>query len=198
MFKRFSSQLAPTDTQPSRSSVQDQRSQVIEPPQQPYQPVQQSTQEPMDTSLPQAASAIKKRLKGIKGTASITPSTIKAIVSPSPPLPQPLPQSESPLQRLKKDDYGTEDQLTFLHLKHVQLFKSIVFIEEKDLPVGGRVKWFEKQRAEKGSHPFQVDLIRQGYQLPFRDHPKLSRNPCIISGYIDIDKENALSTFILN
>ena len=66
-----------------------------------------NTLESMDTSIPQAAAAIKKGLKGVKGSASIAPSTIKGIVSPPPP-PVAQPLSESPLQRLEKGDYGLE------------------------------------------------------------------------------------------
>ena len=113
MFKRFSSQSAPTDTQASQPFTQAHPSQVVEPPQQPNQRVQPLSQEPMDTSIPQAVSVIKEGLKGIKGTASIAPSTIKAIVSPSPPLPQPQSQSESPLQRLEKCDYSAEGLSTY-------------------------------------------------------------------------------------
>ena len=66
MFKRFSSQSAPTDTQASQPSVHTQPSQVVEPPQQLNQPVQQSNQEPMDTSMPQATSAIKKQTRNFQ------------------------------------------------------------------------------------------------------------------------------------
>ena len=89
MFKKFSSQPTPADNQASQPSVQAQPSWVIEPPQQPSQPVQTPVPEPMNTSIQQGASAIKKGLKGIKGSAFIAPSTIKEIVSPPPP---PLPQ----------------------------------------------------------------------------------------------------------
>ena len=67
----------------------------------------------------------------------------------------------------------------------VQLVKSLVSIQEtiKDLPVGGRIKWFVKQWEERGAHPFQVDVIQQ-----------LSRSQYIISGYSDVNKNNALST----
>ena len=62
----------------------------------------------MDNSFLQTT--IKKGLKGLKGSASIVPCTIKAIVSPPPPPPttQLQPQSESSLQRLEKGDYGLE------------------------------------------------------------------------------------------
>ena len=81
----------------------------------------------------------------------------------------------------------------------VQLVKFPVSILEntKDLPVGGRLKWFAKQWKIQGAHPFQVNLLKVGYRLPFKEHPKLSRTPCIVSGYSEVDKNNALSTSIL-
>ena len=77
MFKKFSP--APSDRTASQPSVQAQTQQTNQPV--PIPP------EPMDTSFPQIT--IKKGLKGIKGSASIAPSTIKAIVSPPPPPPPP-------------------------------------------------------------------------------------------------------------
>ena len=104
MFKKFS---PPTDTQASKATSQAHPSQVVDAPQQPIPPVQSPPPEPMDTSISQAASTIKKGLKGIKGSSTIASSTIKAVVSPTPPpLIQPQTQSESPLQRLEKGDYG--------------------------------------------------------------------------------------------
>ena len=103
MFKKFSP--APLDSTATFSSVQAQPSQVDQT-QQVNQPVP-NPPEPMDTSFPH--NTIKKGLKGVKGSASIAPSTIKAIVSPPPPpTTQPQPQTESPLQRLEKGDYGVE------------------------------------------------------------------------------------------
>ena len=101
MFKKFSP--APSDSAASQPSVQAQTSQVAQTQQQTNKPVP-TPPEPMDTSFPQAI--IKKGLKGVKGSASIAPSTIKAIVSPPlpPPTTQPQPQSEFPLQRLEKGD----------------------------------------------------------------------------------------------
>ena len=65
----------------------------------------------------------------------------------------------------------------------VQLVKVLIYIQEniKDIPVGGRLKWFVTQWKEQGSHPVQLDLLRQGYRLLFKEDPKLSRTPCILS-----------------
>ena len=64
--------------------------------------------------------------------------------------------------------------------------------------MGGRLKWFVKQWEQQGAHPFHLDILKQGYRLPFKDHPQLSRTPCIHSGYNKIDKDSALSSSILD
>ena len=74
-------------------------------------------------------------------------------------------------------------------------FKS-VFIQEKDLPVGGRLRQFLPEWEKHGSHQLITGLIRDGYKLPFRECPNLSRVPCIISSYAGFDKQNALWTSI--
>ena len=63
MLKKFSSQPTHADNQASLPSIQAQPGWVVRPPQQPTQPVQTAVPEPMDTSIPQAASAIRKWLK---------------------------------------------------------------------------------------------------------------------------------------
>ena len=76
--------------------------------------------------------------------------------------------------------------------KQVQL-KS-VYIQEKaqNLPVGGRLRQFLPEWEKQGSRQLIIGLIRDGYKLPFRERPKLSRVPCIISSYAGFDKQNAL------
>ena len=72
-------------------------------------------------------------------------------------------------------------------------FKS-VFIPEKDLPVGGRLRQFLPEWDKHGSHRLITGLIRDRYKLPFRERPNLSRVPCIISSYAGFDKQSALWT----
>ena len=74
-------------------------------------------------------------------------------------------------------------------------FKS-VFIPEKDLPVGGRLRQFLPEWEKHGSHRLITGLIRDGYKLPFRERPNLFRVPCIISSYAGFDKQSALWTSI--
>ena len=76
------------------------------------------------------------------------------------------------LERLK-----TPTPLEGVKRLSVQLVKSI---QEKinDLPVGGRLKWFLKLEG-KGFSSFSSGSHLTGLSLPFREHPKLSRCPCI-------------------
>ena len=56
-------------------------------------------------------------------------------------------------------------------------------VQEKlqNLPVGGRLRQFLPERERLGSHQLITGLIRDGYKLPFRECPNLSRVPCIVS-----------------
>ena len=77
----------------------------------------------------------------------------------------------------------------------------IVFIQdqvqnENNLKVGSRLKLFLPVWKNLGAHHSIQNLIAEGYKLPFRERPKLSRTPCIISGFSDLNKQSALSSAI--
>ena len=77
----------------------------------------------------------------------------------------------------------------------------IVFIQDQvqkrtNLTVGSRLKSFLPVWKTLGAHRSILNLIVEGYKLPFREHPKLSRIPCITSGFADFNKQSALSTAI--
>ena len=73
-----------------------------------------------------------------------------------------------------------------------------VSIQEKsDSPqVGGRLQLFLQEWIRQGAHSSIIQLIQNGYCLPFRERPKLSRTPCINSGYSGSIKQSALLTSI--
>ena len=52
----------------------------------------------------------------------------------------------------------------------------------KDPPVGGRLQLFWQVWLSLGSNPRVVSILREGYQLPFKERPPLARFPVIISG----------------
>ena len=63
-------------------------------------------------------------------------------------------------------------------------------------PIGGRLKGFVHQWVLLGAHQHQINIISDGYSLPFRTRPVLSRHPVIISGYRDDSKDHALYSSI--
>ena len=66
----------------------------------------------------------------------------------------------------------------------------------QNLPVGGRLRQFLPEWERLGSHRLITGLIRDGYKLPFRERPNLSRVRCTVSSYAGFDKQNALWTSI--
>ena len=70
----------------------------------------------------------------------------------------------------------------------------ILPIREKlqNLPVGGRLRQFLPEWERLGSHRLITGLIRDGYKLPFRECPNLSRVSCIVSSYAGSNKQSAL------
>ena len=57
----------------------------------------------------------------------------------------------------------------------------------------GRLRHFLAQWEHQGAHRSILSLLRDGYKLPFREHPNLSRVP---SGYAGSDRKSALLTSI--
>ena len=52
-----------------------------------------------------------------------------------------------------------------------------------NLPVGARLQNFSKIWSDLGASPKAVQILKEGYTLPFRTRPNLSRNPTVISCY---------------
>ena len=67
---------------------------------------------------------------------------------------------------------------------------------KRERTVGSRLKSFLPAWNNLGAHRSIQNLIAEGYKLPFREPPKLSRIPCITSGFADFNKQSALSTAI--
>ena len=53
----------------------------------------------------------------------------------------------------------------------------------RNTPVGGRLQKFWQVWLSQGSNPRVVSILREGYSLPFKVKPPLSRSPVIVSGY---------------
>ena len=51
------------------------------------------------------------------------------------------------------------------------------------LPVGGRLQLFWRTWASRGLSPRVVSILKEGYALPFKIKPPLTRSPMIVSSY---------------
>ena len=54
-----------------------------------------------------------------------------------------------------------------------------------DLPVGTRLQNYWQTWLDLGAGPKVVQILREGYTLPFRIRPKLTRAPTVISCYVN-------------
>ena len=61
-----------------------------------------------------------------------------------------------------------------------------------EISVGGRLQSFWQVWQRLGSNPRVVSVLRDGYNLPFRERPQLSRFPLIVSKYASPCKSKAL------
>ena len=75
-------------------------------------------------------------------------------------------------------------------------FKSVYIQKSERSASGGQIKAVPSGVGKHGSHRLITGFIRERYKLPFREHPNLSRVPCIISSYAGFNKQNALWTSI--
>ena len=62
------------------------------------------------------------------------------------------------------------------------LFAPNVTCVVKNPPVGGRLQLFWQVWLSLGSNPRVVSILREEYQLPFKERPPLARFPVIVSG----------------
>ena len=56
---------------------------------------------------------------------------------------------------------------------------------ESNLPVGARLQNFWQIWLDLGAGPKVVQILKEGYTLPFRTWPNLTRSPTIISCYVN-------------
>ena len=61
-----------------------------------------------------------------------------------------------------------------------------------NLPVGARLKSFWKTWLDLGAGPKVVQILKEGYTLPFRIRPKLVRFPTVISCYVNPQRNSYL------
>ena len=61
-----------------------------------------------------------------------------------------------------------------------------------NLPVGSRLPNFWKTWLDLGAGPKVVQILKEGYTLPFRIRPKLTRSPTVISCYVNPHRNSYL------
>ena len=77
------------------------------------------------------------------------------------------------------------------HCLCVQHVNSAPLVVENP-PVGGRLQLFWQVWLSLGSNPRVVSILKEGYSLPFKIRPPLSRSPVIVSHYSDPVKNKHL------
>ena len=61
-----------------------------------------------------------------------------------------------------------------------------------NLPVGAKLQHFWETWLNLGSSPKVLQILREGYTLPFRIRPKLTRSPTVISRYVNPHRNSYL------
>ena len=61
-----------------------------------------------------------------------------------------------------------------------------------NLPVGARLQQFWEKWEALGSSPKVIRILREGYTLPFRFRPNLTRSPMVISKYVNPQRQSLL------
>ena len=61
-----------------------------------------------------------------------------------------------------------------------------------NLPVGARLQNFWQAWLDLGSGPKVVQILKEGYTLPFRIRPKLTRYPTVVSCYVNPHRNSYL------
>ena len=103
---------------------------------------------------------------------------------------QPQKKGLSPCipKRKIKDVKGVFCASQCLFAPHVPNVPNVV----PSLAVGGRLQKFWQVWLSLGANPRVVSILQEGYKLPFKIRPPLTRSPVIKSGYAHPDKSKAL------
>ena len=59
-------------------------------------------------------------------------------------------------------------------------------------PIGARLQQFGEKWEVLGSSPKVITILREGYTLPFRFRPNLTRSPTVISNYVNPQRQSYL------
>ena len=67
-----------------------------------------------------------------------------------------------------------------------------VKLAAQNLPVGARLQNFWQTWLDLGAGPKVVQILKEGYTLPFRIRPKLTRSPTVVSCYVNPHRNSYL------
>ena len=76
-------------------------------------------------------------------------------------------------------------------LSYVQPVTSVKNVAS-NLPVGARLQNFWQTWLDLGAGPKIVQILREGYTLPFRTRPNLTRSPTVVSRYVNPHRNSYL------
>ena len=74
------------------------------------------------------------------------------------------------------------------HLSFVNIVTNVQTVVT-NLPVGARLQQFWKKWETLGASPKVIRILREGYTLPFRFRPNLTRSPMVISKYVNPQRQ---------
>ena len=77
------------------------------------------------------------------------------------------------------------------HLSSVKIVTNVSTVVT-NLPVGARLQQFWEKWETLGSSPKVIRILREGYTLPFRFRPNLTRSPMVISKYVNPKRQSLL------
>ena len=77
---------------------------------------------------------------------------------------------------------------------HLSCVKPVTNVKHavQNLPVGARLQNFWQTWLDLGAGPKVVQILKEGYTLPFRIRPKLARSPTVISCYVNHHRNSYL------
>ena len=77
------------------------------------------------------------------------------------------------------------------HLSFVKIVTNVPTVVT-NLPVGARLQQFWEKWETLGASPKVIRILREGYTLPFRFRPTLTRSPMVISKYVNPQRQALL------
>ena len=89
------------------------------------------------------------------------------------------------------DCYLTENKLKYIKgascVTQLSCVKPVTNVKNvaSNLPVGVRLQNYWQTWLDLGASPKVVQILKEGYTLPFRIRPKLTRSPTVISCYVN-------------